>query len=808
MPTADPSNVLFKVAHPDLYERNPFNILNLPVDATAKDIRRRKEDIEAAFDAGTEAELFRDMLPGDDRRKIPSRSEISNLFELLTDPETRIAFALFWFWPESLSDRRVDSSSQMATNSNRHFGHQTVVSNWGREAKLPPGSTPTQSIAKHNFAVYHHMMGLAYEIELSRYGKNVVETPVDVPFHWDAAIREWNGLADDMDFWHLVSILALKLNDPRIDNRFIWSLRDQFPFAFDQINTELAINYAKLGREDDSRRQIAYMKLSQPDTDDVEGSLDDAFGGLQRQVDAIVSSAKSETKKAPSEGLNLANILLENIDEPLRISRIVLNRGSRIRKSIVTTIFEGVRFCLTLYGQATKDWKTGLSATRQLKELAETPEQLFELDKDIEVYKTLVEKEESKSACIACGAQVKETVAYVPMHANVTVARDGDSVLFDKKKILVPLCAKCAKARCLPIPTSFDHYPLLVVHPEVEKSIKSGWRLGARVSQQAAESEIAAYRNQVLFGKREVFSSKESAVAIRGFHLWCAAYEQFFPYVNVRKKGKEKVYTSMLDILLSVWDVSWNDKTQIYGILRLIRTEDLFTLLGVSPDMPGKDNGYFGTNQRAPDPMAPTYQFGYEIASTAFYLDDLSFDVARAHDELVERLYPDIRQYAVLCSSEERLRKLPRYGGLRHTFSLRVHATHKQMLGLSKIHGVFVFEIDLNPMNRFESTNLAKSCVSWTLYQNCSSGLSFKSPRQILDKVLSAFAYQYDAVCFSGRFLSEFGNTDNILDNLCVLLTSLTNLLVQELFNNDYEVDPSAPMPNVSEQGWQKITQF
>ena len=59
MPTADPSNVLFKIAHPDLYERNPFNLLNLPINVTARDIRRRREDIEAAFDAGTEAEEFR-----------------------------------------------------------------------------------------------------------------------------------------------------------------------------------------------------------------------------------------------------------------------------------------------------------------------------------------------------------------------------------------------------------------------------------------------------------------------------------------------------------------------------------------------------------------------------------------------------------------------------------------------------------------------------------------------------------------------------------------------------------------------------
>ncbi len=44
MATLDPTNVLFKIAHPDLYARNPFNLLNLPIDATAKDIRRRREE--------------------------------------------------------------------------------------------------------------------------------------------------------------------------------------------------------------------------------------------------------------------------------------------------------------------------------------------------------------------------------------------------------------------------------------------------------------------------------------------------------------------------------------------------------------------------------------------------------------------------------------------------------------------------------------------------------------------------------------------------------------------------------------------
>ena len=47
MNTADPSNVLFKITHSDIYESNPFNVPNHPVSATARDIRRRREEIGA-----------------------------------------------------------------------------------------------------------------------------------------------------------------------------------------------------------------------------------------------------------------------------------------------------------------------------------------------------------------------------------------------------------------------------------------------------------------------------------------------------------------------------------------------------------------------------------------------------------------------------------------------------------------------------------------------------------------------------------------------------------------------------------------
>ncbi len=74
---------------------NPLNLLNLPIDATAKAIRRRREDIEAAFEAGTEAEEFRHVLPLDDQRKPPTQDAVHEAFDALNDPELRIDYSFF-----------------------------------------------------------------------------------------------------------------------------------------------------------------------------------------------------------------------------------------------------------------------------------------------------------------------------------------------------------------------------------------------------------------------------------------------------------------------------------------------------------------------------------------------------------------------------------------------------------------------------------------------------------------------------------------------------------------------------------------
>ena len=157
MATVDPTNVLFKIAHPDLYARNPFYLLNLPINVSTKDIRRRREDIEAAFEAEMEAEEFRHVLPLDEYRMPPTLDAVHDAFDALNDPELRIAYSLFWFWPEKESGR--DSShNSIPTDIER------LSATWKEKSMLLP-SGAEKAKCRHNLAVYYHLMALSGEQE-------------------------------------------------------------------------------------------------------------------------------------------------------------------------------------------------------------------------------------------------------------------------------------------------------------------------------------------------------------------------------------------------------------------------------------------------------------------------------------------------------------------------------------------------------------------------------------------------------------------------------------------------------------------
>ena len=289
------------------------------------------------------------------------------------------------------------------------------------------------------------MMGLVYELTLRKYDTRVADTPSDVPAHWKAAIYWWNDVAEQPDFWHVVSENVSALGDPRVDFRFARALKEQFAFAFDQINVELAIDFVKQRREADAKRQVEYMKLSQPDTDDVEGTFDEAFAGLLRQTEAIIEAAVAESNKNPKDGFRQANAILERTGEPLRISRTILPKGTSIRTAICTTIFGGVRSCLIAYGNDTTDWDRCLNLTKQLKQIAETDEQRRVLGEDEKIIADNKKTKEEEGRCWFCKRNhaTPGCELMVPMYGDVQHDYFENKIRWRTIELRVPRCSSC-----------------------------------------------------------------------------------------------------------------------------------------------------------------------------------------------------------------------------------------------------------------------------------------------------------------------------------------------------------------------------
>lgn len=815
MPTSDPSNVLFQIAHPDLYERNPFNVLNLPVAATAKDVRRRKEDIEAAFDAGTESEEFRNMLPGDDDRKMPTRAEVEQLFSVLEDPEKRIAYSLFWFWPDS---SETPGGGRRRSNPNGEFGHSSVIAKWEEKARGSSAASSSPTVAKHNLAVFHHMMGLAYELALRKYDIKTADTPADVPQHWKAAIYWWNDVSGQADFWHAVSENVSALDDPRLDYRFVRALRDQFAFAFDQINVELAIDFAKRGREADARRQVEYMKLSQPESDDVEGTFDDAFAGLLRQTEAIVKTARSESEKNPNDGLKKAYEILSRTDEPLRVSRIVLEQGTPIRNAICTTIVGGVRSCLIGYGNNTKDWDSCLSLAKQLKNIAETDEQRHIVDEDERIIKKNSESNNLARTCWLCSKRQfnnTETVT-VPLFGKLSVNDDKKSVEYNTRQLAIPVCRECLKKYRLPSGCSYQNIPDVVTHPFVDAALDSGWRIGQNITNEAVcdcirELLLRKYLESKSFSRFAGFGDfelhdrlrhyggeddKPNDATIIAFHNWCRVFEQVFPFVDrISRPSKQHI----AERLFKTWGCSLDDCAQIYEKLFHVWVYDGKHVVSRDDGVHVRSRGgwpYYQEDHTIPPvPLHKTFIAGSSFLKSLFYESNLIFDVGRAHFELGARC-KSLPFISVDRIKGEGYEKGPQ------SIRLKTHTECSHWLGFVKSKGDIFLDIDLSSLNPFGKSVSKVPCVVFSCYEKLPSGTSDKHPCDILRTCVNVLYARNGKDCFAPTKLLGYGSTSEKLSRIATLLKSFSDLLLNEFERHGYYVYPNGPYPEWNYTGW------
>ncbi|HEX2133601.1 MAG TPA: hypothetical protein VHH15_18815 [Actinophytocola sp.] len=171
---------LAAVAGPDLYARNAFRLSGLPVDASARQVRRRTDEVEAAQRLDTDLDNDLDA--------------VRDALHRLRDPVRRIVDELFWLWPETVGEDGV-------------------------------------SAARHNRAVRAHRDAL----------EAPADDPHGLVDQWLTVYETWREVIDDDLCWRYLADRVAVLGDPRLRPSVVERLRRGMPGLLLGVHARVAV---------------------------------------------------------------------------------------------------------------------------------------------------------------------------------------------------------------------------------------------------------------------------------------------------------------------------------------------------------------------------------------------------------------------------------------------------------------------------------------------------------------------------------------------------------------------------------------
>lgn len=453
--------ILEDICNSSIYKANPFYLLGMSVDVTSRKVRRRQEDFEGFSVMGSKARdrEFAKYLLG--YRCVPDEEETQRLFERLKEPEYFATEMFFWFWPRGdAADPAVEAIA---------LGDRDRAIDMWRESVDQGGAAGI--VSRHNLAVLFHYYAIDGEERLLNSRKaEGSDFACAVDRFWRSSFDLWEQLFDDDDFWEIFSSRVRRLDDPRLDDRFIAAFRSRFPIAFDNINADFMVSYAQSARIAAARRHFDYMSMTMDGADDVEEVMERAFKPMTDKVRVLIRQCANVKKH--QDVLAACRKLIVGANEIAAVFKSLVPEGNTFTRNVLNDVVAAVDEKLPLYSRETGDYEPCLDITRDLLNLASTPRAKEKVEKAIKEWQRLM----LANTCVVCGTynlnlQKKD----VKFHKDLR----PDPILRGRyewrtRTISVPVCATCMSR------FKIEHSKQ---DPRVKESLSEGWKFGERPSQ-------------------------------------------------------------------------------------------------------------------------------------------------------------------------------------------------------------------------------------------------------------------------------------------------------------------------------------
>lgn len=426
---------LMKMCTENVYHDNVFHLLGLRTTATPRQIRRRGDDFESAkmLGEGSWKDEFKYLMGN---RPIPSVNEIEEAFNRLEDPEYRIISEFFWGWPLEDDDH--------ALNELLDGRRGKAIDIWEKEVL---GFGKRRIVAQHNLAVVYQFYAIDAELQALNDGEGYIpdEFRPKISSYWEKSFAYWEKLVDDDEFWEIYETRMREFDDPRLTGGFIRRFRAEFPIAFDNINAQLAMRYAKLARFYDAKRHVDYMSRTMKGLDDVQENMNIIFTPMEQRMDLLVNGYDELVKADPKKGLECAKKFLKESKAILRVATTLLNKNERTRTDLFTRVVTTCSHYLIVYGNKTSDWESCIKPLEGLLEIACTQESKSFLEKNIRIARANIEQDKLQNTCWVCNVNKADSKYSLRMYGDVT--REWGRVKWRYGTFDVPVCKQCLREK-------------------------------------------------------------------------------------------------------------------------------------------------------------------------------------------------------------------------------------------------------------------------------------------------------------------------------------------------------------------------
>ena len=460
-PAADLCEILLEAATPELYRVNAFRVLELPVDATAREIARRAEMLKVMEKLGASAPKQNGPLALD---PAPDANAIRDAVQRLHDPERRLVDEFFWFWPWQLGQGKNDPVLKTLAAGDVKAAHRVWRSG---EQQSSDGN-----VSMHNIAVLNHVIAL--HLEHASRSRQLTESQVKArDSGWQHAFKRWQVLLEYEGFWSRLTARIRDHNDPRLTTGVARRFRMTLPLALLSINAQLAVQATERGDSREAKRHRRIILKSGFDPSAMDGALRRALKPIRERVKTFCRTADSEADADPENADKVTRRLLDQTgpllgildcllaaDDPARSasgSSVVaapdssLASGNALRDGAHDEVAQATLQCQVTFGAKTDNWKVSLDLLDCILPVAAGEAARVRIEENRQIVKRTLEYKLEYETCFFCKRRDAETeaAAEVPMYGDVTRdwTYEGTSVNWRYLTVKVPRCTACKAAQ-------------------------------------------------------------------------------------------------------------------------------------------------------------------------------------------------------------------------------------------------------------------------------------------------------------------------------------------------------------------------